>query len=267
MYDVYVWANRQAESDPGVAETARQIFSKMESGDPDALSTWELFRRVSVEDLHRIYDRLNVSFDEFHGESMYGAEKCCEIVEALEQKGLLETLPDGRKVCEAKRGQKLTIVKSDGSMMYLSRDIAGAIERHAKYNFTRMYYVVENGQSDHFMHLFGILDQLGYDWVQGLKHIKFGRVQGMSSRKGTAVFLQDLLDEAQEVMLDKQEETESEYGIILVMISFQHFNFYLLFFYVCYHKYLKPFSNIVSMSITDVFCSLEPVRTLKRDWN
>lgn len=215
MYDVYVWANRQAESDPGVAETARQIFSRMESGDPDALSTWELFRRVSVEDLHRIYDRLNVSFDEFHGESMYGAEKCCEIVEALEQKGLLETLPDGRKVCEAKRGQKLTIVKSDGSMMYLSRDIAGAIERHAKYNFTRMYYVVENGQSDHFMHLFGILDQLGYDWVQGLKHIKFGRVQGMSSRKGTAVFLQDLLDEAQEVMLDKQEETESEYGIIL----------------------------------------------------
>ncbi|KAK4314775.1 hypothetical protein Pmani_013976 [Petrolisthes manimaculis] len=209
LYKVYVWANRQAESDPSVADTARQIFNKMERGDPEALSTWELFRRVSVEDLHGIYHRLNVYFDEYHGESMYGSEKCCEIVKAMEEKGLLEALPDGRKIYETKHGQKVTIVKSDGSMMYLSRDIAGAIERHDKYDFTKMYYVVENGQSDHFTHLFRILEQLGYDWVQGLKHIKFGRVQGMSSRKGTAVFLQNLLDEAQEVMMDKQEDTQT----------------------------------------------------------
>lgn len=209
LYEVYVWACQKAEEDPAVHNIALEIFNKMEQGDESVLKVWELFRKVSIKDLNRMYSRLNVTFDEFHGESMYSASKCQDIIKSMEEKGLLQTLEDGRKVFQLNPQQKVTVVKSDGSSIYLSRDIAGAIDRKEKYEFTKIYYVVDNSQTDHFVALFTIIHQLGYDWAENMRHIKFGRIQGMSTRKGTAVFLQDLLDEAQIVMKQKQEVAET----------------------------------------------------------
>ncbi|XP_042224146.1 probable arginine--tRNA ligase, mitochondrial isoform X2 [Homarus americanus] len=209
LYEVYVWANQKAESDPSVSSKARDIFNKMEQGDNRELETWEFFRNVSIKEFKHVYERLNVKFDEYHGESMYSAQKCQEVLKLLEQKNLLQTLEDGRKVYEVNPKQKVTVVKSDGSSIYLSRDIAAAIHRQEEYKFTKMYYVVDNSQSDHFVALFSIIRNLGFEWAESMTHIKFGRIQGMSTRKGTAIFLQDLLDEAQEIMMQKQQETET----------------------------------------------------------
>ncbi|XP_071535055.1 probable arginine--tRNA ligase, mitochondrial [Panulirus ornatus] len=209
LYEVYVWANQEAESDPAVSHTARDVFNRMEQGDESELKTWELFRNVSVKDFKSVYARLNINFDEYHGESMYSAQKCQEVLKAMEQQGLLRTLDDGRKVYDLNKKQRVTVVKSDGSSMYLSRDIAGAIDRQEKYEFTKMYYVVDNSQSDHFIALFNIIKSLGFEWADNMRHIKFGRIQGMSTRKGTAVLLQDVLDEAQEIMIQKQQETDT----------------------------------------------------------
>ncbi|KAK7067083.1 hypothetical protein SK128_025291 [Halocaridina rubra] len=209
LYEVYVWASQKAEEDPSIHIQAQEIFSKMEQGDEDTLKIWDLFRRVSIKDLSRTYGCLNVMFDEFHGESMYPASKCQEVVDMMEAKGILHTLDDGRKIFEMNPKQRVTVVKSDGSSIYLSRDIAGAIDRQNKYEFTRSYYVVDSSQTDHFLALFSIVHQLGFDWAVNMRHIKFGRIQGMSTRKGTAVFLRDLIDEAQAVMKKKQEETDT----------------------------------------------------------
>nr|XP_053648769.1 probable arginine--tRNA ligase, mitochondrial isoform X1 [Cherax quadricarinatus] len=209
LYEVYVWANQKAELDPSVSSKAREIFNEMEQGNISELKAWEVFRNVSIKDLKRMYARLNVNFDEFHGESMYNAQKCQEVLNLMEEKGLLEALDDGRKVYEVNPKRRVTVVKSDGSSIYLSRDIAGAIDRQEKYKFTKMYYVVDNSQTDHFVALFSILRKLGFEWADSMMHVKFGRIQGMSTRKGTAIFLQDILDEAQEIMLQKQQETHT----------------------------------------------------------
>ncbi|CAL4061320.1 unnamed protein product, partial [Meganyctiphanes norvegica] len=207
LYEVYVWANKEAEKDPSIAEEAKHIFSQMEQGDTEHLKAWNLFRNISIKEFEQTYRRLNVFFDEYHGESMYSAKKCDEITHMLEDKGLLEHLEDGRKVYEVENGRKVTVVKSDGSTIYLSRDIAAAIDRERRYKFDRHYYVVDNAQTDHFVALFSILKRLGFEWSSGMQHVKFGRIQGMSSRKGTAVFLHHLLDEARELMAVKQQET------------------------------------------------------------
>lgn len=70
----------------------------MEEGEPDDLSAWETYRELSLIDLKRVYGRLNVSFDEYHGESMYPQEACRGVLQAMENAGLLQTLSDGRKV-------------------------------------------------------------------------------------------------------------------------------------------------------------------------
>lgn len=214
LYEVYVWANQEAETDPSVSKAAREIFNRMERGDKNELETWKLFRDVSIKDFKRIYDLLNVKFDEFHGESMYSANKCIDVISAMEKKGLLKTLNDGRKVYEMGPSDRVTIVKGDGSSIYLSRDIAAAIDRQEKYKFTKMYYVVDNSQFGHFVALFSILRNLGFDWADNMRHIKFGRIQGMSTRKGTAVFLEDLIDGVQKVKLQTQQATDSKYSTV-----------------------------------------------------
>lgn len=211
LYDVYVWANQEAEADPNVHKIAREIFNKMEQGNKKDLETWKLFKDVSIKEFKRIYECFNVKFDEFHCESMYSAEKSVDILNMMEKKELLQTLSDGRKVYEMSPKKRVTIIKVDGSSIYLSRDIAAAIDRQEKFNFTKMYYVVDSSQFGHFIALFSILRNLGFEWADNMVHIKFGRIQGMSTRKGTAVFLEDLVSGVQEVKLQAQQTADSKY--------------------------------------------------------
>uniref|UniRef100_A0A0P4W5B8 Probable arginine--tRNA ligase, mitochondrial n=1 Tax=Scylla olivacea TaxID=85551 RepID=A0A0P4W5B8_SCYOL len=205
LHRAYVWANQRAAEDPTVAQTARETFTRMEEGHPGELSAWETFRTMSIRDLRRVYARLNVTFDEYHGESMYPKDACRRVLKDMERSGLIRTAGDGRKVYQVSPGHEVTVEKSDGSTLYLTRDVAAAEERFKQYGFTQMYYVVENGQSDHFSALFSILAALGHPWADCLTHIKFGRVRGMSSRKGTAVGLEDLLDGARQLMGHRQD--------------------------------------------------------------
>lgn len=103
----------------------------------------------------------------------------------------------------------MSVIKSDGSSLYLTRDIAAAIDRFDRYKFDKMYYVVENGQNDHFNALKSIIHQLDLPWADRLVHVKFGRIRGMSTRKGTAVFLKDILDECKDRVIQRQIESPS----------------------------------------------------------
>lgn len=204
LYEVYVWANKAKEADPDVSEKAKAIFAKMEAGDAEELDNWSFFRDISIKDLRIMYARLGIQFDEYHGESMYSAARCDDALRAMEARQLLLTLPDGRKVFEFAPQRRVTIVKSDGSSIYLSRDIAAALDRYQRYSFDRHYYVVDMAQLDHFKALFSALSALGHDWSKNMRHIRFGRIKGLSSRKGNALFLSDLLDDGREQMLENQ---------------------------------------------------------------
>ena len=71
-----------------------------------------------------------------------------------------------------------------------------------------MFYVVDNAQTDHFVALKSLLHLMGYSWSQSaIEHVKFGRIKGMSTRKGTVVLLSDILDEANRRMKSKQLES------------------------------------------------------------
>ncbi len=99
----------------------------------------------------------------------------------------------------------------DGTTIYLTRDIGGAIERWNGYKFDKMIYVVANQQDMHVAQFFKILDLMGYEWANRLEHINFGMVTGMSTRKGTAVFLDQIIKDSQEVMMDQMQKNEEKY--------------------------------------------------------
>lgn len=155
-----------------------------------------------------MYERLGVKFDTYNYESMYSAHIIKEVIDAMNRKRVLTSLPDGKQVAKI-NDRTISVVKSDGSTLYLTRDIAAAIDRFKKYEFDKMIYVVDNSQSDHFNALKGILHQMDHGWVNRIRHVKFGRIRGMSTRKGNVVFLKDILDETRELMKQRQIESPS----------------------------------------------------------
>ena len=108
----------------------------------------------------------------------------------------------------------MQFLKSDGSTLYLSRDVAAALDRYEKFKFDKMVYVVDTMQRSHFVALFRILEKMEAECASKIEYVPFGRVNGMSTRKGEAVWLDDILDKAKEKMQQKQLESFSEFGLL-----------------------------------------------------
>jgi arginyl-tRNA synthetase len=212
LYNAYVQANKKKETEPSIGDRARSIFVKLENGDEDTLKNWEKWRDYTLIELTQIYGRLGIKFDHYHWESMYSRKSINKVINELEAKNLIIKQTDGKKVIKIKDNRKVPIMKSDETTLYLTRDLAALIDRHEKYGFDRIIYVVDNGQNDHFTSLFDIAQQLNPEIFHSrLTHVKFGRVKGMSTRKGNVVFLKDILDEAKHIMKQKQLYSPSKF--------------------------------------------------------
>lgn len=214
LYTAYITANKQAETDSSVLERAREIFNNLETGTEVTNEQWKVFKRYTVEELKQTYSRIGIAFDEYHWESMYNAKNIEKVVLLMEKMQLLTIDEQSRKVVSLSNGKSIPVIKSDGSTLYITRDIAAAIDRFEKNNFDYMYYVVDNTQIGHFSNLFEILRQMEIPWVERLKHVRFGRILGMRTRKGNVTFLEDILDAARDVM--KQRQLDSPSMLILI---------------------------------------------------
>jgi arginyl-tRNA synthetase len=102
----------------------------------------------------------------------------------------------------------------DGTSIYLTRDIAGAIQRYEKYQFDKMIYVIASAQDLHTAQFFKALQLLDLPWANRLEHVNFGLVHGMSTRKGTVVFLEEIIKEAQSVMHEQMKKNEAKYAAV-----------------------------------------------------
>ncbi|CAB3229247.1 unnamed protein product [Arctia plantaginis] len=202
LYDVYVHANKLAATNDNVIQEARKYFSDIEHGRMN-LENWKKIREVTIEELEKVYKRLGIQFDVYLWESDYNGEAIKPLMEYLERENIIRSDESGKKTAKI-NGRDVTVLKSDNSTIYISRDIASLLDKYKKYEFDKMLYVVENAQTGHFADLFEIVKQIDNKYVDGCEHIKFGRVRGMSTRTGNVVFLNDILDEAKNKMHEKQ---------------------------------------------------------------
>ncbi|XP_018409866.1 PREDICTED: LOW QUALITY PROTEIN: probable arginine--tRNA ligase, mitochondrial [Nanorana parkeri] len=210
LFEVYVKANAAANKDEDMKSSAQDFMQRLENGHPQALSLWTQFRDLSIEEYTKVYKRLGVQFDEYSGESFYN-KKAQDVLKLLKEKGILKTTGDGKGVVDLSEQGDVstfsTVMRSDGTSLYITRDIAAALDRMEKSNFNEMIYVTDKSQQTHFEHLFKILEILGK--VGNCQHVKFGRVQGMQTRKGDVIFLEDVLDEARSRMLQNMANSET----------------------------------------------------------
>ena len=110
------------------------------------------------------------------------------------------------------------ITKSDGSTLYITRDIAASVYRKETYNFYKNIYVDASQQNLHFQQWIQILELMGYEWARDCVHVPFGLVSledgTMSTREGRVVFLEDVLngavDKTREIIKEKNPDATPE---------------------------------------------------------
>ncbi|CAK9438762.1 uncharacterized protein LODBEIA_P29860 [Lodderomyces beijingensis] len=198
-------------------EQAKQFFRRMEDGDEAALKIWSRFRDLSIEKYIDTYARLNIRYDNYSGESQVPQELMKNATKQFEEKGLVH-IDRGAKLIDLtkfnKKLGKTLVEKSDGTSLYLTRDVGEAVRRYETYKFDKMIYVVASQQDLHCAQFFEILKQMGFDWAKNLEHVNFGMVQGMSTRKGNVVFLDNILQETKEKMHEVMKKNSEKYAQI-----------------------------------------------------
>ena len=223
----------EAEAHPELEDEARETFAKLEAGAPEETELWQWFRDESLKEFNRVYDLLGITFESYAGESFY-SDKMPAVIQEMRDKNLLVP-SQGAEIVEL--GQfgltDAPVIKSDGSSIYITRDIAAAKYRMDNYNFVKDIYVVASQQNLHFQQLKKIIELMGYEWTKDIVHVPFGLVSleegTMSTRHGRVVFLEDVLNKAIEetreiikekgVATDNIEETAKMVGVGAVVFN------------------------------------------------
>ena len=216
LLSYYTKFHEEAKTHPELDDEARETFARLEAGEAEELALWEKFREYSLQEFNRVYDMLGIKFDSYAGESFY-SDKMPAIVEEMREKGLLVESQGAQIVDLEPYGMSPAIIlKSDGSSLYATRDIAAAVYRKKTYDFDKCIYVVASQQNLHFKQWKKVLELMGYEWQKDCIHIPFGLVSledgTMSTREGRVVFLEDVLNNAiektKEIMIEKNPNAE-----------------------------------------------------------
>jgi arginyl-tRNA synthetase len=187
----------------------REMYRRWDAGDPEVRELWRVTRQWSLDELSDILQMLDVRIDVFFFESEV-EEPAKEIVGVLIARGIAEDeRPSGPVIVkiDEKLGLKkekyrtAVILRSDGTTLYLTKDLALAREKFEKFLVDRSVYVVDVRQSLHFQQVFKILELFGFPQAAKCFHLAHGFVTlpegAMSARKGNVVLFMDVLDEAQ----------------------------------------------------------------------
>ena len=194
---IYVKYHDEAKLHPEMDDEARHYFKLIEDGDKEAGELFELFKKITLEEVDKIYKLLNVEFDSYAGESFYN-DKMAPVVSELKEKGLIK-ISDGASIVDLEEYgmPPCLILKSDGSTLYATRDIAAAVYRKNTYDFDKCLYVVAYQQNLHFKQFFKVLELMGKDWAKDMVHVAYGMVSlesgSMSTRHGKVVLLEDVI--------------------------------------------------------------------------
>ena len=207
---LYVKFHEEAEKDPSLNDQARAAFHRIEMHEPADWALFQWFKDVTLKDVAKVYDLLGITFDSYNGESFY-EDKMPAIIQELADKGISK-VDRGMTIVDLSEYDMppCIILKSDGSTIYATRDIAAAKYRKETYDFYKSLYVVAYQQNLHFRQFFKVLELMGYDWAKDCVHVNFGMISmedmTFSTRKGNAIYLEDVLNTAIEKTLHIIEE-------------------------------------------------------------
>lgn len=210
---IYPFASAKSKENDNFKQKARAVTAKLQKGDPGYTALWREIIRISVADMKKNYENLNVDFDYWYGES--DAEKYVpELLDVLNEKGLLHESQGAMVVDVAEESDKITIPpviikKSDNSNIYATTDLATLIQREHDFKPDQIWYIVDARQGLHFTQVFRCAKKAGIVPEEvTLAHIGYGTMNGADgkpykTREGGVMRLADFYNTVYEAALER----------------------------------------------------------------
>lgn len=217
LENIYVEATHRLKEDPSREEEVKHILQLLEQKDREIVSLWKNSREWSLEEFYRIYDELDVRFDVYFFDSQL-YEEGKEIVGELLEKQIAEE-SSGAIIVDLDRHlgtqdvyKTYVALRSDGTALYQTKDLALARRKFEDYKIDRSIYVVGSEQKLHFNQVFKTLELYGFEQAEKCYHLSYELVMlkggKMSSRMGNIIFYDDLYEDVFSEALQEVEKRE-----------------------------------------------------------
>lgn len=193
-----------------------EITKDLQDGNPEYKILWDKIWNISVSDIKRIYDYLDVHFDLWYGES-HAYKQFDEMIPFMESQGVIK-IDNGAKIIEVKEEEDKAplppclIQKSDGAYLYATSDLGTIYQREKDFHPDSILYVVDGRQSMYFTQVFRAAKK-SHIYEGNLEHHGFGTVNGpdnkpFKTRNGGALKLEDLIKQVKEEFMNLREENK-----------------------------------------------------------
>ena len=217
LEEIYPTASKK-KSDPVFAEKAHTATFELQQGRRGYRAIWDHIMGVSLPDLHRIYDLLDVHYEKWLGES--DADPYIPpMVEDLKARGFAVLSEGAWVVPVAEEGDKkevppMILIKSDGSAIYATTDLATMVQRMQDWNPDKMLYVTDKRQNLHFEQVFRAAKKSGVVSAEtALEHVGHGTMNGkdgkpFKTRDGGTLRLEQLISDMTDFVRGKVVENK-----------------------------------------------------------
>ncbi|GMR36674.1 hypothetical protein PMAYCL1PPCAC_06869, partial [Pristionchus mayeri] len=213
LTDCYVVGSRAVESDEQLKEDVRNIRKRMEQinteeeAENEEMKEWKEIVRISMNHLNHFYSLLDCQFDSWMSQSDE-VRRAQSLVADLLHKGLAATNEEGTLMKDGEGFHRLG--RSDGTTLYLTRDISSLLHRNALHNADEYIYVAERAQRNHFATLKRVMELIGHeDLATKITHLSYGRVKGLSTRKGRTEAVEEILENGKELAAEWMDKSSS----------------------------------------------------------
>jgi len=209
----YVLFNKKVKENPELEEEAKEMLRKWENNDKEVIALWKKMNKWALEGFRETYKTFGIKFDKEYFESET-YKKGKEIVLKAFKKGIFKKDEKGNIVAVTSGGKNKVLLRSDGTSVYITQDIALAKEKYEDFRYDLSIYVVATEQNYHFKVLFEVLKMLGFSFADKCYHFAYGMVNlpsgKMKSREGEVVDVDNLVKEMVEMAKKETKKRHKE---------------------------------------------------------
>ncbi len=238
--DRYVRYATEEEKDPTLKEQAQEMLRAREAGDPEVKALWKKMNTRAIDGMRETYKRYGTHIDDATLESdVYTDGK--DVAEKGLAQGVFVRDPKGNIALPLPINEDETsyfvVLRSDGTTLYATQDLALVDHRFKTYNMDKMVYIVGNEQDDYFRALFKCFKGLHYPFADQCHHLSYGMIElpngKMKSRTGNVIDADNLINELHQTSFEEIKKRypdldDSEAHTRAEKIAFWAINFFML---------------------------------------
>ena len=209
---IYPEASKKFSDDKDFKSKVNNNLMLLNIKDSQLINDWKLVSEITLNDIRKILLQLEHNFDLFYGESSV-VDLIPEMIQTLKEQNLVK-IDDGALISNENTDPPVLILKSDGTYLYMTTDLATVIDREKNIKPDGYFYIVDSRQSDHFKQLFSSVKYFNFS-KSNLEHIGFGTINDsegkpFKTRQGDVYPLQSLFDDIYEILKKKNTKNNAQ---------------------------------------------------------